>query len=59
MTHSQTNESFLCGDCKHHLCIREDMHKVICAVTLEFKDRGNVASCEYADRMDADDKDLA
>jgi len=32
------------------------MHKVICSVTLEFKDKENIASCEYADRQDADGK---
>ena len=56
MTNIQTNELFLCGECKHHLCIRADVHRVICSITLEFKDRTNVASCEYADRQNADDK---
>lgn len=48
--------NFRCCDCKHHLRVRAEMHKVICSVTLEFKDRENIASCEYADRQDADNK---
>lgn len=59
MTHSQTGEVFLCSDCKHHLSVREDMGKVICAVTLEFKSRDQVASCEYASQTKTCTKDLS
>lgn len=57
MSYSQTNELFLCCDCKHHLRTRSAVHKVIfCSATLEFKDREKITSCEYSDRQDADDK---
>lgn len=56
MTCSQAKELFRCCDCRHHLRIRSEMHKVICSVTLEFKDRENIASCEYADCQGTDGK---
>lgn len=56
MTCNQANKLFRCCDCRHHLRIRSEMHKVICSVTLEFKDKENIATCEYADRQNADGK---
>lgn len=54
MTDEDTNEGFFCVECRHHLRARADDHKVICALTLELKDRDNPASCEYAERLSAE-----
>lgn len=58
MSYSQINELFLCCDCKHHLCTRSAVYKVIfCSATMEFKDREKITSCEYyADGQDAYEK---
>lgn len=50
MSKNEKNEKFSCVECKHHLRIRQDDHKIICALTLELKERWNPASCEYAER---------
>jgi len=52
MTDMLKNERIICGECKHHLCIREDMHKVVCSVTLEFRGREEAALCEFAARKE-------
>lgn len=54
MTNEETTEGFICVECRHHLRARGDDHKVICALTLELKDRDHPASCEYAERLGAD-----
>jgi hypothetical protein len=53
MTDGDATEGFFCVECRHHLRARGDDHKVICALTLELKDRDNPASCEYAERLGA------
>lgn len=54
MKNEETAEGFSCVECRHSLRARQDDHKVICALTLELKDRDNPASCEYAEHQGGD-----